>query len=45
MSLLIGGCYMIGASLGWWVVDKWLESRRRKREAETPMRNITPPQE
>lgn len=42
MSLLIGGFYMLGASLGWWLMDKWLESRRRKRADEQPMRNVTP---
>lgn len=42
MSILIGGFYMMGAGLGWWLMDKWLEDRRRKREAEQPMRNVTP---
>lgn len=39
-ELLMAGGYGLGGLIGWTLMDKWLNARARKREAQA--RNVTP---
>ena len=39
----LGGLWVVSFGVGYWLVAKWIERRREKREAR--MRDITPPGE
>lgn len=42
-QILVPASYMVGGSIGWWIMDRYLEKRRKRREArEAQMRDVTP---
>lgn len=40
MDVLIAGAYGLGGTIGWTLLDRWLDSRLERRERL--MRNVTP---